>query len=381
MNGVQFGPGEVGRAFIFDGNSQYVQIPHTESLVPKDSFSIEAWIRPTAVGDQAILSKWSDTQRAYVLAVTTGNGLRFAISDEKLQGDSEFHHFETTNGVVPLNQWSHVAAVYDQPSGKRSIFLNGKLVAERVDPPITVIDAPNNAAIGAREAGPSLPTEMFIGSIDEVSLYDRALSASEIAAIYKAGTAGKCETMTPVLLQNATATFSQTDGNFTVVHAFDGITDDNSGWAIAPQIGNQTAVVETKENIGIAGGTVFTFTFIFNHHSVPGTVSHTLGRFRLLATADSRDAFADGLPIGGDVTANWSVLQPLTARAQSGATLTVLPDGSILASGTLVEKDVYTVTALAPISGITGFRLEALTDPSLPLGGPGREPSNGNFVV
>ena len=59
----------------------------------------------------------------------------------------------------------------------------------------------------------------------------------------------------------------------------------------------------------------------------------------------------------------------------------MLEDGSILASGPAPETDVYTVAVVAPLAGITGFRLEAMEDPSLPHNGPGRQISNGNYVV
>ena len=69
------------------------------------------------------------------------------------------------------------------------------------------------------------------------------------------------------------------------------------------------------------------------------------------------------------------------AAAKDGATLTVLPDGSILASGKTDAVDVYTVTAATKSARpLTAIRLETLSDPSLPGKGPGRA-ENGNFVL
>jgi mono/diheme cytochrome c family protein len=76
----------------------------------------------------------------------------------------------------------------------------------------------------------------------------------------------------------------------------------------------------------------------------------------------------------------WTTLAPLDVRSANGATLTVLEDGSVLASGDSPEKDTYTIVARAPSRGITAIRLEAMPDPSLPKQGPGRA-ENGNFVV
>ena len=106
-----------------------------------------------------------------------------------------------------------------------------------------------------------------------------------------------------------------------------------------------------------------------------------LGHFRLSVTTDDRSTFCDGLPTGGDVTANWTVLDPSSLSTSSGEILTDLPDHSIMVSGPLLNTDVFTITAPTTLAGITGIRLEALTDPSLPFNGPGRQPDNGNFVL
>ena len=65
----------------------------------------------------------------------------------------------------------------------------------------------------------------------------------------------------------------------------------------------------------------------------------------------------------------------------AGATLTRLPDGSVLAGGRNPAVDTYTVEATTALSGITGLRLEAIPDPSLPHHGPGRDRVSGNFLL
>jgi hypothetical protein len=78
------------------------------------------------------------------------------------------------------------------------------------------------------------------------------------------------------------------------------------------------------------------------------------------------------------VTTDWTGLTPDAMQSSGGATLTKQPDGAVLASGTNPAKDAYTITAKTDLKHITGFRLEALADPSLPSKGPGRA---GNFVL
>jgi hypothetical protein len=74
----------------------------------------------------------------------------------------------------------------------------------------------------------------------------------------------------------------------------------------------------------------------------------------------------------------WTILDPATFQSANGATLTKLPDGSILSGGKRPETDVTTLTTTTQLQGITAVRIEVLTDDSLPLKGPGRQ-DNGNF--
>ncbi len=79
-------------------------------------------------------------------------------------------------------------------------------------------------------------------------------------------------------------------------------------------------------------------------------------------------------------TPAWEVLQPDAMTSAGGATLTKEADGSILASGPNNTPETYTVTFQTKLKGITGVRLEVLSDTKLPAKGPGRAP-NGNFVL
>jgi mono/diheme cytochrome c family protein len=76
----------------------------------------------------------------------------------------------------------------------------------------------------------------------------------------------------------------------------------------------------------------------------------------------------------------WQVLAPVEAESAGGATLTVLPDGSVLATGKNPQADSYTIQLKTNQNGITAVRLEVLPDESLPNNGPGRDPE-GNFFL
>jgi mono/diheme cytochrome c family protein len=77
---------------------------------------------------------------------------------------------------------------------------------------------------------------------------------------------------------------------------------------------------------------------------------------------------------------SWKVLVPASMKTTGGAKLTPAGDGAILVSGANPSLETYVIEATSSVSGITGIRLEALPDASLPRGGPGRD-AYGNFFL
>jgi hypothetical protein len=76
----------------------------------------------------------------------------------------------------------------------------------------------------------------------------------------------------------------------------------------------------------------------------------------------------------------WVVLDPLKIESKGGATSRKLADGSILFEGKNPDFDTYIIVAACDLAEITAIGIEALSDPSLPHGGPGRA-ENGNFAL
>jgi hypothetical protein len=97
-------------------------------------------------------------------------------------------------GSVPLGQWSHLACTYDRQNLR--LYVNGIQVGSTVATQPIPGPTLNNLYIGAEEFSYD---KNFFGLIDEVAIYNRALSAAEIQAINDAGSAGKClPTCTPI---------------------------------------------------------------------------------------------------------------------------------------------------------------------------------------
>jgi hypothetical protein len=100
------------------------------------------------------------------------------------------------------------------------------------------------------------------------------------------------------------------------------------------------------------------------------------------ATLTQRIAAAKKAGAGGRSDVEWTVLPIAHFEGTGGEEFRVLDDGSLLLSGKVPDKTVYTLCLDNPLERITAFRLEVLRDPSLPGEGPGRgDPVRRNFVL
>ena len=181
---VSFAPGKVGQAFVFDGGSAYVEVPSSPKITPRGSFTVMAWVnylRTSGTSSSVpIVGKGQDANTAldWFLGISPNQRLRPHVNI--VRGNWVYFDCATP---LDFGKWYHVAMVYDGRSLRG--YVNGKLdgthaasgAVQATDYSLRIgVYAPINATGGDKL---SLP-----GKIDEVSLFNRALSASEIKAIY-----------------------------------------------------------------------------------------------------------------------------------------------------------------------------------------------------
>ncbi|HEV2211433.1 MAG TPA: LamG-like jellyroll fold domain-containing protein [Verrucomicrobiae bacterium] len=196
LNGTDFAPGEVGLAFRFNGVNNAVRVPASANLNlgTSNGLTLEAWVYPTDVGPQHSVIEWSQDIGGppYGVHLWIGHdydppGYFFAnIVDTA----GNWHVIGSAPGLVQSNVFQHIAVTYDKTSGLARLFLNGAVVQETnlgVFTPQTTY----NLYFGERPPGDGT-NPLYAGLIDEIGIYGRALGTNEIAAIYTAGSAGKC---------------------------------------------------------------------------------------------------------------------------------------------------------------------------------------------
>ena len=192
INNVTFAPGKVGQAFSFDGNSR-VTMPDTGFPSGSDPRTVVAWIKTSATPDYPylpVIFKYGldDWNQVFVIATSNWNWYNSDRTGHIVctlygpGGDTRLSGVEVTEGV-----WHHVAATYE--SDFYIIYIDG---VERASGSATATTTLTGVAyIG----GGNIYTDRFVGLIDEVAIYDRALSAEEIQQQYQNGLDGKgyCE--------------------------------------------------------------------------------------------------------------------------------------------------------------------------------------------
>lgn len=170
----------------FDGINDVVTIPHRTPIDKLKKFSVSAWINPDAKsGYLRIISKESSSffvgGNEFYLCVDPATGyLGVAVVDTKgIEIISNIH-----NAILAYT-WNHVVMTYDDTGDRKChLYVNGFEVSyDRQDTMIgTLKTTANNWKVGNRSAG----DKAFMGIIDNMRIYDRALSASEIADLYDA---------------------------------------------------------------------------------------------------------------------------------------------------------------------------------------------------
>ena len=126
------------------------------------------------------MAKGNGTTRSYSFFLSSKRALHLSYTTTAESNVT----LETEADIVPVGQFSHVAAVIDTAGNVMQIYLNGQLVAVRATAgPLVANTQPLTIGLSDKHG--------FYGLIDEPAVYNRALSQAEIQSIADAGSAGK----------------------------------------------------------------------------------------------------------------------------------------------------------------------------------------------
>jgi hypothetical protein len=177
--GTAYTPGAVGNAMTFDpATMAHVKAPNAVNTTA--GFSVSAWVKlDTAVGARAIVSQGGDRFPGFVLwhrGDTAAGGSRWVFGMPGAQNSGEFAVAAET---VQTGVWTHVTGVHDAQSRKMRIYVNGVKSGE-IDRTLPAWNATGEVQIGRTMWDGNPGVDHFPGSIDEVAIWDRALSDTEV---------------------------------------------------------------------------------------------------------------------------------------------------------------------------------------------------------
>ena len=166
-NGTGFTAGRAGQAFNFDGVDDFVQLPG--SWGGEQEATISAWVKTAAT---------NNTFQAVVSSTNSGEFIHFQLAEPNVGGNIVVY---TDSGIVsfptipqsPVGVWRHIAIT--AKSGDSNLYVDGNLFAHSTIS-FGFIKTTSNLRIGA-----GFPGRHFNGAIDEVKIYNRALTAAEVA--------------------------------------------------------------------------------------------------------------------------------------------------------------------------------------------------------
>lgn len=171
--------GKVGNAILLNGIDGYVNVGNGVSLQMTDVITISAWVKPDSLDFSSVRNifskRYETNDGGYYLRAIDGGQVHFRVM-KGLDGSITDETDVKSTGLLTIGEWYHIVGVYDGTN--KYIYVNG--ISQSEPATGTFGSSPKNAYIGARPDG----TNRFIGSIDELIVYHRGLTESEVQKIY-----------------------------------------------------------------------------------------------------------------------------------------------------------------------------------------------------
>ena len=181
INGANYGTGIINQGFNFDGVNDYYDAGNVLDFDGSTSFSFSFWVNPTTVGNKNLIQKWTGLNEGYIIFLF-GSKLRFGLSNNI---STNVLRVETTTSIT--TSMTHITITYDgskDVSGVK-IYING------ISDTLTTL---NNTLTGSASTTANLEfgriasaVGWYDGILDEVGVWDKELTASEVTDLYNSG--------------------------------------------------------------------------------------------------------------------------------------------------------------------------------------------------
>jgi uncharacterized protein YjdB len=357
QNGATYSNGEVGQAFSFAGNGASVLI--NSPVYSPSAGTLMFWFLAAGAGPEALTGGYAGgANRAPGFSIDSGGNLNWEFANLSAQ----------PVGQVSSNQWNHAALTYSTSNSETalSVYLNGTLVAD-ADTDANTSWNPQ-VAFGAYLGGAQQPS--FAGSMDEIAIFNQALSAQQIEQIYNAFSGGICKptlqtiTINPAIPSIAVELSLQFDavGSYSDLSTHDLTTSSN--WSTAdPTVatigagglvtGVGSGSTTISATLGLQGSTSLTVgPSLVSIQVNPQNPSLDIGAVQPV-TATAR--FSDGTQQNLTAMVSWTSSAPTVASVSTSGQVTAVAAGQATitaTSGSVSGSTRFTVTS-ATLHSIT----------------------------
>jgi len=237
--------GKIGSALTFNGSSDYINCGNASSLDITSSISVSAWVRFNSLPNyQTIVTKrGTEPDKTANYAFRTGtapnqNQLEFYYHDGIV-----WHIYTTSKANLLTGQWYHVIVTYTFGSGAGIKFyldnnlLSGRWTMGNGNSPVRINTKP--VTIGGLTSGAGVSGERLHGAIDDVMIFNRALSEAEIKELYIQPVGGREYWRYEGKFTRSDALKNYGEGTYTItVHYKDGSQGQTTAWFGIPNTSN-----------------------------------------------------------------------------------------------------------------------------------------------
>ena len=168
-------------AMTFNGSDDYVDLSNVNIIGSDTTYTIAAWVKRSTAGTGSIYGEYYSPSAYTRHYFVVNSGGTYTLDEYPPSGAGGGVDGSTK---IPENTWTHIAVVVN--GSTESFYYNGQPDGSGTSETYTS-DAPNKAGIGAR-AFDSQPTGWYVpfkGSLDDIRIYNRALSAEEVKMMYQ----------------------------------------------------------------------------------------------------------------------------------------------------------------------------------------------------
>jgi glucose/arabinose dehydrogenase/PKD repeat protein len=178
VGGPAWSAGVRGNALTFAGTTQYVNLGNPAALQLTGSMTLSAWIRISSNpgDDGAIVAKLGGA--GWQLKTSPDTGVRTAAIQISSNGSDSIQRYSST--VLQAGTWYHLAGVFDAAARTLSVYVNGVLDNGVLSGTVPAAQWNDPEAVNIAQRAGFPGTFNFLGAIDEVHVFNRALSAAEI---------------------------------------------------------------------------------------------------------------------------------------------------------------------------------------------------------